>query len=60
MFPSDNSVIYTVKCDIGNKIVGRNTIIKDNFTFGIAEPDKVKRYGDQYLSVKEHDEQDRR
>lgn len=37
MYPSDNSVIKTVKWEIGNKIIGRSTIIKDNFTFGMKE-----------------------
>lgn len=60
MYPSDNSVIKTVRCDIGNKTIGRNTIIKDNYTFGITERDSFKRYTNQYLSIKERDEQDRR
>jgi hypothetical protein len=37
MHPSDKSVIKTVKCEIGNKIIGRSTVIKDNFIFGIRE-----------------------
>ena len=60
MYPSDNSVIRTIKWDIGIKMIGRTTIIKDNFTFSISESYSTKRYSDQYLSVSERDEQDRK
>ena len=40
-------------------MIGRTTIIKDNFTFGISESDSTNRYSDQYLSVSERDAQDR-
>jgi hypothetical protein len=37
MHPSDNSVIKTIKCDLGHKTIGKSIVIKDNLTFGIRE-----------------------
>lgn len=60
MHPSDNSVIRTVKCDIGNKVIGRNTIIKDNFTFGIKELDQPNRDLETYMDRDELEQTDKR
>ena len=59
MYPSDNSVIRTVKCEIGNKPIGRNIIIKDNFTFGICEPDSSRKQNDCFRTHEELDTMDK-
>ena len=59
MYPSDNSVIRIVKCDIGNKSIGRNIIIKDNFTFGISDPDSSKNQIDNFKTHEELDAMDK-
>lgn len=35
MLPSDNSVIKTQKLQIGNRMIGRSIVMKDNLNFGI-------------------------
>jgi hypothetical protein len=59
MHPSDNSVIRTVKCEIGNRIIGRSTVIKDNFTFGIREPQITDNLSDTYFDREELEAQNR-
>lgn len=55
MHPSDNSVIRTVKCLIGNKSIGRSTVIKDNFTFGIREINDTNKIAQSYQSRDERE-----
>lgn len=59
MHPSDNSVIKTVKCDIGNKTIGRSTVIKDNFTFGICESQDPNKDYSSYLTRDEREAQNK-
>lgn len=53
MHPSDNSVIKTIKCDLGNKTIGKSLVIKDNFTFGIREPSFTSAADDIYKEREE-------
>jgi len=55
MHPSDNSVIRTIKCDLGDKTIGSSIVIKDNFTFGIRESSNSSNQADCY---KDRDEID--
>ncbi|CAI2364424.1 unnamed protein product [Moneuplotes crassus] len=53
MYPSDNSVIKTIKCEIGNKTIGRSLVIKDNYTFGMREAKNSFLQNEEYLTREE-------
>lgn len=57
MHPSDNSVIKTLKCEIRNKVVSKNIIIKDNFTFGMNESKNFVQSHENYMTREEREKE---
>jgi len=49
MLPSDDSVIWTTKIQIGSWSIGRSVVLKDNLLFGIKEQNNKEHFGDEIL-----------